>query len=157
MGSEPLSTLLEREHRDIDAGVEAFMSTTDGEACHADALRQALGLLRRHIYLEEVFLFPSLREAGLMAPIFVMLREHGEMWETLDALAAELGKAAVSSVARDVCAELAAQLTSHNGKEEPVLYPQADSVLSPSAAAQLRAFLTSAQLPEGWVCERARP
>jgi len=27
-----------------------------------------------------VFLFPPLRDAGMVAPVFVMLREHGQMW-----------------------------------------------------------------------------
>ncbi|GAA4239929.1 hypothetical protein GCM10022254_62710 [Actinomadura meridiana] len=36
--------------------------------------------------LEEEFLFPPLHATGLVAPIMVMLREHGQIWETMDAL-----------------------------------------------------------------------
>jgi iron-sulfur cluster repair protein YtfE (RIC family) len=109
--------------------------------------------LRRHIYLEEEFLFPPLRQAGLMAPIFVMLREHGELWRSMDQLDAAL--AAEESVG-DLCRELLRQLDAHNSKEEPIIYPQADAGLSPHAAEQLMDFLTAAHTPDGWVCQGAR-
>jgi site-specific DNA-cytosine methylase len=44
----------------------------------------------------------------------------------------------------------------HNPKEERILYPQADQALTPAAAARLQTFLASGELPDGWVCERAR-
>ena len=46
---------------------------------------RAMESLRRHIFLEEQLLFPPLREAGMIAPVLVMLREHGEIWQSLDA------------------------------------------------------------------------
>jgi len=42
-------------------------------------------------------------------------------------------------------------------KEERVLYPRADAALPPATADRLLGFLGSAELPEGWVCVRARP
>lgn len=45
----------------------------------------------------------------------------------------------------------------HTLKEERVLYPREDRVLPPAAADRLLAVLGSAELPEGWVCARARP
>lgn len=45
------------------------------------------GGLRRYIYLEEAFVFPPIRKAGMIMPIFVMTREHGELWRTTDFLA----------------------------------------------------------------------
>jgi len=88
-----------------------------------------------------------------MAPVFVMLREHTQIWVTLDALERDPGGA----TAPNLCRQLASQLLHHNLKEERVLYPQADGVLSPAAAGRLRAFLGSGELPEGWVCVKARP
>ena len=111
--------------------------------------------LRRHIYLEEEFLFPPLREAGLMAPVFVMLREHGQMWKTMDALQLELNSGEIDDAsALKICHELMTQLQHHNLKEEKILYTQAEQVLTASASAELTAFLDSGQLPEGWICER---
>lgn len=152
METESLAAALEREHREIDAGIEAFLSGT-GEY-RTDSLVRAMDGLRRHIYLEEEFLFPPLRAGGLMAPVFVMLREHGELWRTLDTLANDLDRDA--HAAPETCDELLAQLERHNSKEEPIIYPQADSVLSAEAGDELKAFLSSGQTPAGWVCATAR-
>ena len=111
--------------------------------------------LRRHIFLEEEFLFPPLREAGMVAPIFVMLREHGEIWNTMAALDAELAQDPGSAATAEVCRRLLEQLERHNAKEEPILYPHADTMLPDGARARLRTFLNAGRMPEGWVCARA--
>src|SRR5690554_5908558 len=81
-GSVSLAAALEREHREIDDGLEIFSAGGEGTDERREALERAIRALRRHIYLEEEFLFPPLREAGLVAPIFVMLREHAQIWAT---------------------------------------------------------------------------
>ena len=85
MEANTLGGALEREHRQIDGGIEAYLAGLDGTA-DPEPLRAALDGLRRHIYLEEEFLFPPLRSAGLMGPIFVMLREHGQLWTSMDSV-----------------------------------------------------------------------
>jgi iron-sulfur cluster repair protein YtfE (RIC family) len=153
MGTESLAAALEREHQEIDAGIAAF-TASPGDP---QPLARAIGALRRHIYLEEEFLFPLLGEAepALRAPVFVMLREHAQIWAILDAL--EDGPGTADGVDPVLCRRLASQLLHHNLKEEKILYPRADDVLSPAAAGRLRAFLGSGDLPEGWVCVKARP
>ena len=81
-----LSVVLEREHHEIDSAIAAFIEKLDGGCVQPEPLSAALEALRRHIYLEETFLFPPIREAGMIMPIFVMMREHGELWRTMDAL-----------------------------------------------------------------------
>ena len=144
--TETLATALEREHHEIDEGLAAFRS--DGEAAR---LRDAVSALRRHVYLEEVLVFPSLRQAGMMAPGFVMLREHGEMWQVLDRLDVSVDRADLEQL----CGELEPLLQAHNGKEEPILYPQVDAVLDEDQSAALRSFLATGSTPAGWVCEQA--
>lgn len=94
-------------------------------------------------------------DAGLVAPIFVMLREHGEIWATMDALGTHLSENTGSGSGADSCRELLTQLERHNAKEEAIIYPQADTVLPPDAAASLRAFLACGRMPEGWACQQA--
>ena len=151
MGTESLAAALEREHRDIDDGIAAFSASPEDTR----PLARAIGALRRHIYLEEEFLFPLLGEAepALRAPVFVMLREHAQIWGLLDALEREPG----GSAGQALCRQLASQLLHHNLKEERVLYPRADDALPPAAAERLGEFLGSGELPEGWVCVKARP
>jgi hemerythrin-like domain-containing protein len=151
MTTESLAAALQREHREIDAGVETFVATGD-----AWALTGAIRALRRHIYLEEEFLFPPLSGTGLVAPILVMLREHGQIWAVLDRLDAALAGLAAPDVVRDLCRQLTVLEQHHNPKEERTLYPQSDHALTAAAAARLQDFLASGALPDGWVCERAR-
>jgi iron-sulfur cluster repair protein YtfE (RIC family) len=156
MTADTLAQALEREHHEIDDGIQAFLAglADTGRPPAPEPLRQAMDALRRHIFLEEEFLFPPLREAGLFAPIFVMLREHGEMWRAMEALEAQLGEDAGAALSEG-CRDLLAQLERHNTKEEAIVYPQADEVLTAPAVAGLRAFLEAGRVPAGWVCSGA--
>ncbi|HEU4849597.1 MAG TPA: hemerythrin domain-containing protein [Terrimesophilobacter sp.] len=155
MTAGSLAQALELEHRDIDGGIEEYTGgLTRGETDPGPLLRAMTGL-RRHIYLEEEFLFPPLKDAGMTMPIFVMLREHGELWDAMDALDALLASGADAVTVQNACRELLARLDSHNSKEEPIIYPQADTVLDPDAVARLHEFLDSGAMPDGWRCKKA--
>lgn len=153
--SEALADALEREHREIDAGIERFLTSGQNGADQTASLLEAMNALRRHIYLEEEFLFPLLRDAGLFAPLFVMLREHGEIWDTMQGIETELRGRSAGGPSRETGRRLLAQLEQHNLKEEAVIYPQADDVLGADQDARLREFVATGQMPPGWVCERA--
>lgn len=146
-----IAAALEREHRDIDGCLEAFLDDPVGTT---DVLRTGLAALRRHIHLEEVYLFPPVRAAGLEMPVQVMLTEHGQIWRLMDRAAAALDSgdppAAVPMVE-----ELLGLLDRHNAKEEPVIYPHADTDLRPEQADELDLFIGMGGMPPGWVCERA--
>lgn len=151
-----LASALEQEHRDIDAGIEAYTAARDQGGDDVPALRRAMGALRRHIYLEEEFIFPTLKAGGLMAPVWVMLREHGEMWAVLDRIDAGLDDGATADAIATDCKTLLELTEAHNEKEEPVIYPHVDSALDDDAQSRLWTFLDSGSTPDGWVCERAR-
>jgi hemerythrin-like domain-containing protein len=151
---DTLAAALEREHREIDEGLATFAEGLAGGERRVEPLLGAMQALRRHIYLEEELLFPSLRAAGMMAPVFVMIREHGEIWRTMDELEGRLAPGGESEGLDEVCEELAARLESHNAKEEAILYPRADAVVA--GAAEVAAFLASGEMPAGWVCAGAR-
>jgi Hemerythrin HHE cation binding domain len=149
-----LAAALEHEHHEIDEGMAAFTAAP----WDRQPLARAIGALRRHIYLEEEFLFPLLHEAepGLAAPVFVMLREHAQIWGTLEAL--ERAVDARTGTGSTLCKRLSVQILHHNLKEEKTIYPRADEVLPRAAADRLRVFLGSGKLPRGWVCMmKARP
>ncbi len=150
-----LASALEQEHRDIDAGIEAYTAAREQGGDDVAALTRAMEALRRHIYLEEEFIFPTLKKGGLMAPLFVMVREHGELWTTMDRIEAALADGASGDDIAKECTGLLAQLDSHNSKEEPVIYPAVDGALDDDATEKLWAFLDSGRTPDGWVCERA--
>lgn len=149
-----LGEALEREHREIDRAIESFLAGDREGPGRAESLREAMVALRRHIYLEEEFLFPPMDEAGFVAPIFVMLREHGELWRTMAEIERDLD-GGVPDPLSEQCRWLLAQLEKHNAKEEPILYPHADAVLGAPASAELKTFLANGRMPDGWACTRA--
>lgn len=155
MASLSLSSELTREHHEIDDAIETFIEKLDCGSLQRELLTDTLEALRRHIYLEEVFLFPPLREGGIVMPIFVMMREHGELWHTMGALADLLADGNDSQRLRDTCTQLLAQLHQHNSKEEPVIYPSADTDLPPQTSAELSRFIETGRMPDGWVCQQA--
>ncbi|KQX69774.1 hemerythrin domain-containing protein [Angustibacter sp. Root456] len=152
---QTLRGALEREHREIDAGIEAFLAAPE-DADAAEGLSTSFTALRRHIYLEEEFLFPPLRAQGLMAPVLVMLKEHGELWDALD----EMDRATIDGMEPEALQHKLEHvldlLDRHNAKEEPIVYAAAERLLAPDAAARLNDLVSTRSLPTGWVCERAR-
>lgn len=155
MTSPALSAALTREHREIDNGIEAFLEKLDRGSVQPELLSAALEALHRHIYLEEVFLFPPIREAGMVMPIFVMLREHGELWRTIDTLGDLLADRNDRQRLADTCGQLMEQLHQHNSKEEPIIYAHADTDLPPQTSAELTRFIQTGRTPDGWACQHA--
>jgi iron-sulfur cluster repair protein YtfE (RIC family) len=152
--NESLAATLEREHREIDKGIEQFESEPSSYEA-AKSLAAAIAQLRRHIYVEEEFIFPALSTGGMVAPVFVMLREHEQIWQRLDALERQVDVAAQSPVALEICHLLLVQLQHHNMKEERILYPETDHALAVDVAVRL-ADLEQTPMPDGWVCIKAR-
>lgn len=150
MTTPTLSDALEREHHEIDAGIERFLANRSGGGDQTEPLRRALSALRRHIYLEEELVFPTLSDGGLAVPIFVMLREHAEIWVTMDAIEEQLERDPRKGPSDELCLELLAQLERHNSKEEAIIYPQADAQLGAELDARLREFLAAGEIPQGW-------
>ncbi|MBS0405465.1 MAG: hemerythrin domain-containing protein [Proteobacteria bacterium] len=141
------SALLEQQHRRIDDGIEAALQGAAPRAVLVEALQR----LREHIHLEEAVLFPPLERAGLTMPIFVMQREHGQMWPLIETLAAAGGEGEVQDAGR----ELFQMLQIHNPKEEQILYKAADQVDEARNDGALLRALQAARMPEGWACAMA--
>lgn len=156
--AEPLADALASEHRQIDAVIAAYVAQSAAPR-DPQPLLDAIAALRTHIYVEEEFLFPALNGHGpqLMAPIFVMEREHGQMWRTLDELVIELRLGGSDATAAGgLCRTLAGELLHHNGKEEQIIYGPIDALLSPEVRDRVQAALTDAELPDSWAPRKAR-
>ena len=68
MTEETLSPAREREHRDLEGGIEESAAQLGAGSADPAPLVRARAGLRRHISLEEEFIVPPLREAGMMMP-----------------------------------------------------------------------------------------
>lgn len=149
-----LADALEKEHVDIDAGIEAFRQGLVGGTPPVDTMLKALAAHRRHIYLEETILFPPLRAGGLFAAILVMLREHGEMWQIMDKLEPLIAAGGTDPEIPELISQFVDLIARHNEKEEATIYAKADELLNAEASDELRDFMATGAMPDGWVCEK---
>lgn len=149
MEQQTLGAALEAEHREIDGGIEAYLAAGGTVQDQSDTLVRSLAGLRRHIYLEEEFLFPSLKRSGLMGPIFAMEREHGQLWNTMAGIDTSIERGDAPGT-RTACTELLTLLDKHNAMEEKVIYAQADGLLDVAASSALDDFLGFGVLPSDW-------
>ncbi len=136
--------------KDPSAGTVAFF-TTDHRECDAlwaefervaeagDKVRTAAlwaqfeGVMERHFSMEEEVLFPAFEQAtGMtMGPTAVMRQEHKKMRAVLGAMG-ELAAAGDFEGVLDQGDTLHLLVQQHNAKEEGMLYPMAEGVLSAS-------------------------
>lgn len=147
--SPDLAEALEEEHHNVDAGIWTYLEQEESDA--GDALTAAIASLRRHIYIEEAFLFPELREHGLVMPVLVMQREHARLWDLSYSIEAHLNGDSERPQIVQLCNRLLDELDSHNSKEEPVIYTKLESGLKPTTNAMVLEFLAEGELPEAWV------
>ena len=151
-----ISAALMRRHREIGAAIDFFIEKLDGGRLQIELMAALLQALRRHIYLEEVFLFPPIREAGIVMPIVMMMREHGQLWAMMENLTQLLDDPLDSPRLKASCDQLLDQLHKHNFKQEPSIYLHANYELPASTSADLTKFVVTGRVPEGWVCQQAK-
>src|SRR5699024_1059238 len=162
-----VAAALTREPGAIDAGIEAFVASMGASAGGpagtvsewAAPLLVAMAGLRRHIYLEEVFVFPPVRDGGLVMAIMVMLREHGVLWRAMGELRHLLAAGADDPGRHEErvqrCSAMLDLGEAHNSTEEPILYTGAAAAVPAESRAERQEFLRRGRMPDGWVCERA--
>ena len=102
--------------------------------------------LKRHIIWEEDVLFPAFEEKTGMkdsGPTFVMREEHRRIGALLEEIHNKVRRADPSS--GDEEARLVEILTAHNHKEEQVLYPAIDQMLTEEEVSEI--FLAMENIP----------
>lgn len=157
-GEVSLAQVFTVEHHEIDAGIERYLADTDADPVRrAEPLLSAMKALRRHIYLEEEIVFPYLQQGTLMMPLMVMRKEHGQLWQRIDALVDTLhNSSGEPTQVEEICTEILQLLGRHNQKEEPIIYPHMDADLTADEQDKVRDLLAGGTMPEGWICEALR-
>jgi len=129
-----LTEFFEQDHRDCDArwaDVEELLDTEDIEAARP-AWKKYLAGIQRHIAMEEEVLFPAFEDASGMpdnGPTAVMRHEH----QQIRTLLGEIGETIASGDcerALEVGDTLLMLIQTHSAREEQVLYPMAENLLS---------------------------
>src|SRR5699024_2122810 len=89
-------------------------------------------------------------------PVLVMLREHGELWGTLETIDRLLDAASPDLDAlREACGRLGEQLDAHNQKEEAIIYRAAVEQLDPQTQESVAMALADETMPARWRCQLA--
>lgn len=149
MSTFVVGDVLEHDHGVIDGKFEEFRAGLARGEWLTEAFDTGAEGLRHHIYVEEESLFPALRTGGLVAPVFVMLREHAAIWQAMELVAAQAGND--FDAAARAMSELEALLNSHNMKEEQILYPASAQVLSSEDTGAVQTLFENSQRPGGWL------
>ena len=129
-----LTEFFEQDHRDCDArwvDVEELLDTADIEVARS-AWQKYDTAMHRHLAMEEEVLFPAFDAKSGMAgggPVAVMKMEHQQMRGLLEQIG-EAIEAGNAEEAMDIGDTLLMLIQQHNVKEEGMLYPMAENLLS---------------------------
>ncbi len=148
--------VLEAEHKWIDERFGQFQRDLEADRTDPRPFEEATRKLHRHIYLEEELLFPRVETRGLAGPIVLMAQEHGEICRQLTVVGDLLASGAEPSRIRKAFGTLLVLLAEHNAKEEQILYPASDQLLTEQELAEMVPQLEEAEAPEGWLCRAHR-
>ena len=129
-----LASFFTQDHQDCDARWAELEDQLDGaDEATGQALWQAFdSSMRRHLAMEEDILFPAFDSRSGMAgggPTAMMRMEHMQMRGLLDQIGASMASGDIEE-ALDVGDTLLMLIQQHNIKEEGMLYPMAQNMLS---------------------------
>lgn len=141
---DTVTDFFQADHRRLDDIYERYQQAKEAGGDALVHFEDFADGLRRHIVWEEEQLFPLFEKRtgmGLGGPTEVMRREHRRIEGLIEALREDLraGSLDTSGENEDVLLDMLAQ---HNVKEEQVLYPSIDNLLSDDEVADLFSRLT---------------
>ena len=151
-----ISELLESEHRWVDGQFQQFRQDLAEGRINKEPFQKAAKVLHRHIFIEEEILFPEVEAYGLVGPTTMMAHEHGAICRFLDEIQGLIQSNTSPGRIADAFNALHSLLGEHNIKEEQVLYPTADQLLSQDDVAKVVQQLKTAEAPAGWKCRAHR-
>ena len=130
---ETITTLLSHQHHDCDqlfAQAENNVAKMQWESATID-LERFLAAMERHFSLEEQILFPKVEDhiGHTGGPTAVMRMEHQQMRQIFTEMA-ECITAHDSEHYLGLAETLLMLMQQHNAKEEQILYPLSDNLLS---------------------------
>ena len=148
MSEKTISGFYEQDHDRLDELFKTFQKLKRSDFAKAKAAFKEFKFgLQRHIVWEEDLLFPLWEEKTGMSdggPTFVMRAEHRQIGQQLEAIHDKVAEQNPDSDQEEQA--LLNLLGSHNMKEERVLYPAIDEVMTPEECKDV--FQRMEQIPE---------
>lgn len=156
VGAASLHTALEEDFPDIERAIGDFLLQRGGLRAASADLSRAMAKLRRHIYVEEEFLFPLLQGAEMAGPLYALSGEHQDLWLTMDRMDEQLRDDSSQQSRQQACRILSAEVDRHVTKEDPIVFGRAEEILTFQEQATLRDFVENVPLPPEWRCREPR-
>lgn len=145
-------SLLTGQHRSMELGIAGLV---DGSGSRQE-LADAVHLLRRHIYVEEAFLFPVVeQDEGRAMALAQMRYEHGDMWPHIESAVALLAARADLDDLLPASEAMLHLLGIHDHKEEEAIYSIADRYHADATRPPLADLFQTYDIPDGWKCRYA--
>ena len=143
---------LTEQHRSTALGITGLV---DGSGSRAE-LTAGVHLLRRHIYVEEAFLFPVIeQDAGRWMALARMRYEHGDMWPHIESAVGLLTAKAPLEDLLPACEALVRLLHAHDPKEEEAIYTAADRYEAGDGRPSFMELFATNDIPANWKCRYA--
>lgn len=144
--------LLTDQHRSMELGIAGLV---DGSGSRQE-LADAVYLLRRHIYVEEAFLFPIIeQDEGRAMALAQMRYEHGDMWPHIESAIDLLAANADLDDLLPASEAMLRLLRIHDRKEEDAIYSVAERYQEGDGRPPLADLLRPRDIPGGWKCRYA--
>lgn|SRR3989338_2138577 len=132
MLQKTISGFYGHDHDDLEVFLKEFQNLKN---THFDSAKESFKKfkfgLQRHIFWEEMILFPLFEEKTGMkneGPTAVMRMEHRQIGEALEQLHNKIRQKDTNSEQEEKC--LISLLSEHNTKEERIMYPMLDNISS---------------------------
>ena len=150
--THPAQALLTEQHRSMELGIAGLV---DGSGSRQE-LADAVYLLRRHIHVEEAFLFPVIeQDAGRAMALAQMRYEHGDMWPHIESAINLLAAKADLDDLLPASEALLRLLGIHDRKEEEAIYSVADRYRPGDGRPSFADLFQTREIPAGWKCRYA--
>ncbi len=144
--------LLAGQHRVMELGIGGLV---DGSGSREE-LSEAVYLLRRHIYVEEAFLFPIIKQdQGRWMALAQMQSDHGDMWPHIESAIYLLQANAPLDDLFPAAQAMLKLLEVHDQREETAIYSVADRYVADANYPSLESLFAATEIPPGWRCLRA--
>ncbi len=144
--------LLAAQHRVMELGISGLV---DGSGSRQE-LSEAVYLLRRHIYVEEAFLFPVIdQDQGRWMALAQMQSDHGAMWPHIESAITLLQANALLDNLVPAAQAMLKLLEGHDSREELAIYSVGDRYVTDANHPPLETLFATTEIPPGWRCLRA--
>ncbi len=152
---EGLVQLFQHAHHRVEGYLMDFCEELEQGRRDSEFLARACTDLCQHMFVEERFLFPLMKER-LAAVVAGLENEHGRLLDLMAELQNLLQQDTDREAVQACTSRFMGALTAHNTAEDLGIYPDLLTLVGISKAQVLLLEVEKAEVPRGWTCAARR-